>query len=406
VTDSNQAVLAAQEAVQGLVDVLGERDAALADASVQAKLASDALADMRAQNDAIKQANIALQAQLDTAAATIASLKALNVVTAKADATGATVSNAGIQAAIDVAQPGQTVKVPAGKYLIDPAKPIAIKSGVSYDLAGAVFQVKPSALSRCYVLYADGATDFTITGGEIVGDRLAHDYSGPTTEEWCHGGAFYRVQRASIVGLKVSQMPGDGLSINGSDILLDGVVSIQNRRQGLSIAGGASNRIKIRNCDFSDTGAFNGQAGTAPMAGIDIEPDTGNVDDVEITDSRMAGNDSSGLLLWTRSNTPTMLSVTNVRAIRCDMRGNPNGINAKSASGKPMDLAVSQCTLSKNTGSNIRVDANATVKVDGCTFEAVKDRADFTLAGTDFRTANDIRVLTGGKAVVGTNSYK
>jgi hypothetical protein len=318
VTDSNQAVLAAQAAVQGLVDVLGERDAALADASVQAKLASDALADMRAQNDAIKQANIALQAQLDTAAATIASLKALNVVTAKADATGATVSNAGIQAAIDVAQPG----------------------------------------------------------------------------------------RASIVGLKVSQMPGDGLSINGSDILLDGVVSIQNRRQGLSIAGGASNRIKIRNCDFSDTGAFNGQAGTAPMAGIDIEPDTGNVDDVEITDSRMAGNDSSGLLLWTRSNTPTMLSVTNVRAIRCDMRGNPNGINAKSASGKPMDLAVSQCTLSKNTGSNIRVDANATVKVDGCTFEAVKDRADFTLAGTDFRTANDIRVLTGGKAVVGTNSYK
>lgn len=361
-------------------------------------------ADFKASQDHVAS----LQSQLDAAQATIATLQtqiaAANTVTAKV--TVGTLANAGISAAIDAAQPGQTVKVPAGSYLFDTSLPAKLKTGVNIDLTGVVLQVKASALSRSYVLLGNGVTDITITKGEIQGDRLSHDYSGATSEEWNHGVGLTNVKRVNVVGLKVSKMPGDGLSISGSAILLDSVVSIQNRRQGCSIAGGASSGIKIRNCDFSDTGAFNGQAGTAPMAGLDIEPDTGNVDDVEITNTRLTGNDSAGLLLWTRSNTPAMLSVTNVRVTDCDLSGNPNGVNAKSTSGKPMDLTLSQCRLGPNTGSNIRVDANATVNVEGCTFTAVKDRVDFTLTGMDSRTANDIRVLTGGKANVGTNSYK
>jgi hypothetical protein len=204
-----------------------------------------------------------------------------------------------------------------------------------------------------------------------------------------------------VADLIVKWCTGDGYGVSGTRHVFDRVVSVENRRQGGS--GFTGDDWEFNDCVFADTGALDGQAGTAPRAGFDCEPDKGACNNVRFNRCRFSGNDGGGLVMWARS--ATGVSVTNVQVNECTFSGSANAIHGKSLSGLPMTLSVKGCNIKRGSGVGIKVDAGLTVTAEDNTFSTPTDRTDFTLTGTDSRTRYDIQVLTGGKAAVGTNRY-
>lgn len=86
-------------------------------------------------------------------------------------------------------------------------------------------------------------------------------------------------------GVTVTANPGFGP--------LDKMLNITSQNVSIQGAGAASVIFQMRNCYFTNTG------GTAPEAGIDIEPNSPNntVADVHITNNYSTGNAGAGLLI-------------------------------------------------------------------------------------------------------------
>jgi hypothetical protein len=83
----------------------------------------------------------------------------------------------------------------------------------------------------------------------------------------------------------------DGAAGPSQNVTISNSVFDQNFRQGFSLISGV--HIFVSNCYFTNTN------GTAPEAGIDIEPNTPNntVADVHITNNFSTGNAGAGLLI-------------------------------------------------------------------------------------------------------------
>jgi hypothetical protein len=100
--------------------------------------------------------------------------------------------------------------------------------------------------------------------------------------------AFRNVDSVSLHGLVAKNSGGDGLYIDGcgkagcrtfsSNILVEDCTFDRNYRQGMSVI--SVENMTTRNCTFSYTGV---PYGTAPMAGIDLEPDEANQRLVNVT---------------------------------------------------------------------------------------------------------------------------
>lgn len=208
------------------------------------------------------------------------------------------------QKAVD-ALPGEggTVHVPGGKYLIDPVRSVNLRDRMHLQLApDAELVAKPNAAERAYVLHLNQVSDVEISGGRITGDRKRHlGRKG----EWGHGIQVRASSRVTIRDMRFADCWGDGVCIGGiwtpgrarrivsEDIVIAGIVSTGNRRQGLSI-GGARN-VRVHDSEFNDT------SGTAPECGIDIEPDAPDgTSDVHIENCLMRGNASNGLQIYRR----------------------------------------------------------------------------------------------------------
>ena len=223
---------------------------------------------------------------------------------------------AAFQRAIDaLPDDGGTVEVPAGTYLIDPTRRTSLRSRMHLKLApDAQLTAKPNAEKRAYVLMAALVSDVEISGGRILGDRDAHLGS---TGEWGHGIALYGARQVTVRDIHISRCWGDGISIGGKrpggkkslapspseDVVLSGVTCTGNRRQGLTI--GHSRDVRVHDCEFSHT------AGTAPQAGIDIEPDSpGNAMRVHIENCRMNDNRGCGIQIYKRTSGVTIKDCT------------------------------------------------------------------------------------------------
>jgi hypothetical protein len=99
-------------------------------------------------------------------------------------------------------------------------------------------------------------------------------------------------ERITIVGVTSRHMWGDGFYLaGGEDIALCSVVAEHNRRQGLSIIRG--NRILVTDSTFRDT------RGTAPSAGIDLEPNKPHerITNVRIENSKFINNAGGGVMI-------------------------------------------------------------------------------------------------------------
>ncbi|BDU17053.1 right-handed parallel beta-helix repeat-containing protein [Lysobacter auxotrophicus] len=202
---------------------------------------------------------------------------------------------------------GGTVQVPAGDYLIDPTVGVQLRSRMHLAMSpGTRLLAKPNAAERAYVLNAHRVSDVTISGGRIIGERSAHK---GITGEWGHGLMIRAAERVNVRDLHISHCWGDGISIGGAkvgaafvpsrDVTIERVVCADNRRQGLTI--GRSRRVRVFDSEFIDTG------GTAPGAGIDVEPDEGDIaDDILIARCTVRGNRGAGIQLYKRVSDATV----------------------------------------------------------------------------------------------------
>ncbi|MEK5181728.1 right-handed parallel beta-helix repeat-containing protein [Paenibacillus odorifer] len=180
-------------------------------------------------------------------------------------------STAAIQAALNA---GLKVKIPSGTYLINGLTPLVPRNNSKIFLDDdTVLKVMPNDSPGYQVFLIRNKKNIEINGGTIQGDRYVHTPSGGLDE----GGHGIQIQSSSnikVSNLKTHEFWGDGIYIgstvvDGVDttskhIKFENVVSDSNRRQGLSLVG-VEDSI-FTNCVFTNT------SGTAPQAGIDLEP--------------------------------------------------------------------------------------------------------------------------------------
>lgn len=224
---------------------------------------------------------------------------------------------------------GGTVLVPAGRYLIDPLAKLRLRSAMHLQLSPQTELIaKSNAAERAYVLLVQDVSDVEISGGKITGDRKRHL---GTKGEWGHGIAVRGVSRVTIRDILIRECWGDGISIGANpalrgkpapvseDVVVARVVCTGNRRQGLTVGG--ARRVVVQDSEFSDT------AGTAPAAGIDLEPDSvGGAQNIRIERCLLRNNRGPGIQVYKR--------VSDVRIENCTIRDNGNsGVLTVGASG-------------------------------------------------------------------------
>jgi len=205
---------------------------------------------------------------------------------------GRTDDTAAIQKAIHaVAGTGGTVLVPAGTYLVNTVassdRGLVVAGRMTLQLAqGAILKAIPNAARNSTILSVAGASQVTILGGTLQGDRSGH--SG-TEGEWGMGLSIQNSRQVTVRGMVARDCWGDGFYISASaEVSLTEVLAQHNRRNGLSVT--SCDGLTVRDSEFRES------KGTEPEAGLDIEPNPGEtVRRVLITGCRFIDNAGSGL---------------------------------------------------------------------------------------------------------------
>jgi hypothetical protein len=212
---------------------------------------------------------------------------------ASESATGA-VNTAAIQAAVDAAYAagGGVVYIPYGQYPVatvttNPASgsaavAVVLKDNINVNFAdGAELVLANTGNTQSYAVFLVADAEYvSVTGkGFITGDWTTH--TGSLGEGgmclWLAGAQWFKSS-----GMTYRQGWGDGILISRSYasggntaseyVFLENVICESNRRQGISLISG--NHVVMNDCELRGTGYKPGGGfGTAPMAGIDIEPD-------------------------------------------------------------------------------------------------------------------------------------
>jgi hypothetical protein len=178
-------------------------------------------------------------------------------------------STAAIKSTINAAQPGDTVFIPAGTFLVSKDSNnniyIPLKSDLTLLFAdGAKLQALPTSANGYSILALFNVSNVSILGrGHIIGDRANHQ---GTTGEWGSGITVNPGRNINIAGVTCESTWGDGLLImGGNNINVISSTFTNNRRNGISVSNASNLNISWSN--FSNIG------GTAPQIGIDFEVD-------------------------------------------------------------------------------------------------------------------------------------
>ncbi len=122
---------------------------------------------------------------------------------------------------------------------------------------------------------ASGQSNLVIRGYGATLRMHKRDYQKPPYKkaEWRMGIALHGCRHVLIEGLRVESTGGDGFYVDGGgnlgwsqDITIRNCTAFDNHRQGISVISAVN--LLVDNCVFANTW------GTAPEAGIDLEPDT------------------------------------------------------------------------------------------------------------------------------------
>jgi hypothetical protein len=162
---------------------------------------------------------------------------------------------------------------------------------------------------------AEGKENIIIRGYGAKFEMRREDYVGPeyVRGEWRHCLALHGAKNIRIYGLRLVKAGGDGLFIGEgpdnfcSNILIQDVECDSNYRQGISVI--SAKGLTIENCRLTNT------YGTAPQAGIDLEPDAPyhQLVDCTIRGCYITGNRYYGIVVsmikYDSSSTPVSIRI-------------------------------------------------------------------------------------------------
>jgi parallel beta-helix repeat protein len=275
----------------------------------------------------------------------------INVRNTGATGNGSTDDTAAIQAAINQVPAGGTVYIPDGTYMIEAVNAhVNLKSNMTLSMSsGAVLKAKPYSGPSSAILRLNNISNVNIIGGTVDGNRAGHNPAvcgsyGTATYcgEYGMGISTYDATNVYIERVVSKNNWGDGFYIGGAvgtplskNINLCKVTADFNRRQGMSVI--SVDGMIVKNSIFKNT------SGTAPGAGIDLEPNAGNiVRNVQILDSVFTGNYSTGGILTWGGNGGTVNNIT--------IRGNTTSNNT---SGYGIGIFnTSNSTVTNNVSQN------------------------------------------------------
>lgn len=173
-------------------------------------------------------------------------------------------------------------------------------------------QTSNAAYSAVLCLY--GTSDVSIIGATIEGDRATNTL---TTGEWGHGIVCRAANNVIIRDCTIYNCFGDGIAIGtstatdenaiGSDICVENCKIYNNRRQGITVGGGKN--ITIKDCEIYEIN------GTAPQAGIDIEPNQATTEVSNVLISNCYFHDNAS---WDITNTNGAQTGIVIENCRCD----------------------------------------------------------------------------------------
>lgn len=313
---------------------------------------------------------------------------------------------------------GGTVQIPFGIYMIDVLTQIDMKSKCRLQIhPSAQLCAIPNGEPRYQMVNLRDCEDFEIMGGQFYGDRDNHNYSASGTHEWGHCFAVYGAKRGNIIGCRVQNFPGDGLSVGRNntvrckDIYIGGNVFTRNRRQGISVVTGDDIYIVDNECSWTGDTRPGAANGTEPMCGIDIEPekDAGSIQNIQVLGNRLIGNKRYGLLLERRSNENGGADIFDVIAKYNEIAFNySNGCEIKAATRTQFIGNL----VHDNSASGIVLNGDLQSNLEGNQFgrnyyrNGVKNQnPPFWLVGTNSKTERDILRKSTSTAVVGSNYF-
>lgn len=210
---------------------------------------------------------------------------------------------------------GQILEIPTGIYNVRPLY-IPANSSVVLD-PGTVIQATPGYGENDHLVNISDVQNVSISGtpGQSIFRMSKTEYR---TGEFRHCLAIEGATNVTIDGIQCNDSGGDGAYIGvgrqgySANIKILNSGFDNNRRQGLSLISGRN--IVISNCTFTNT------SGTAPSAGIDIEPNRASdfLQDIVIDSSSSIGNEGSGLVFGIQrlnaTSPPISIKVSNFKS--------------------------------------------------------------------------------------------
>jgi hypothetical protein len=249
----------------------------------------------------------------------------------------------------------QVLEIPAGSYNINP---LSFPSGSQVHLDANVTVSANSGFGPSARMLNINSDNVTITGAgastsvfQMPKARAASQSDG---SEFRHCLAIQNASNVTVTGIACNQSGGDGVYVSAATtVTISDCIFDHNYRDGGSIIG-QLNHINITGNRFTNT------QGTAPQAGVDIEPNNPGdyLLDVNFTDNTMSNNAGDGFAvsLWTLNNTSRPVGVSVARN-HSDQNGRygyfANNNDPSNASGA---VTFTDCTTdqSGSDGANAR----------------------------------------------------
>lgn len=181
------------------------------------------------------------------------------------------------------------------------------------------------------------------------------EYSGQQN----HALSIVNSSNITVKGLTLTGAGGDGIYVSRynhgeycRNIVIDGVTSTKNQRQGMTVI--SVDGLQIKNSTFSET------SGTSPSAGIDFEPEhtSDRLDNITVTNCTFKDNNGPGIMFAVNkvssSSRPIDATFRNIRVSN-------NSINNPRLYPTEIDLGMSS--------EYIRNPVKGTITFDGLTVE-------------------------------------
>jgi Right handed beta helix region len=213
------------------------------------------------------------------------------------------------QAALNyTAANGQTLEIPAGNYNINP---ITFPANSNVFVDAGVTVTANSGYNTGQVMLGIHSSNVTITGADATLSVFHMRKAEYTSGESRHCLVIQNASNVTVSGISCNDSGGDGLYVRAStNVTVQDSIFNNNRRQGSSVTGQV-NHIYYYRDHFTNTN------GTAPQAGIDIEPNAPSdfLLDVKIEDCYTDANAGDGIMVstWLMDPTSKPIDVTVLR---------------------------------------------------------------------------------------------